>query len=67
MKPEALTVQTIPYLFVIGLAALLTVPKPSRGLQLIDAWLMLAAYFIYLAQAIIKNQKEGKKVEWQKQ
>lgn len=36
VKSEALTVQTIPYLLVIGLAALLTIPKPWRGLQPID-------------------------------
>ncbi|NES64235.1 MAG: sodium:calcium exchanger [Okeania sp. SIO2D1] len=64
IKLEALTVQTIPYLLVIGLAALLTIPKPWRGLQPIDGWLMLVAYFIYLAQAIIRNQQKGTKVNW---
>ncbi|NES06629.1 MAG: sodium:calcium exchanger [Okeania sp. SIO2F4] len=64
IKLEALTVQTIPYLLIIGLAALLTIPKPWRGLQPIDGWLMLVAYFIYLAQAIIRNQQKGTKVNW---
>ncbi|WP_293165321.1 sodium/calcium exchanger protein [Okeania sp. SIO2C9] len=30
----------------------------------IDGCLMLAAYFIYLAQAIIRNQQKGTKVNW---
>ncbi|MDJ0517423.1 MAG: hypothetical protein QNJ74_14625 [Trichodesmium sp. MO_231.B1] len=64
IKLEALTVQTIPYLLIIGLAALLTIPKPWRGLQPIDGWLMLVAYFIYLAQAIIRNQQKGTDVNW---
>ncbi|MGB3510565.1 MAG: hypothetical protein WBA93_15280 [Microcoleaceae cyanobacterium] len=67
VKSEALTVQTIPYLFIIGLAAVLTIPKPWRGLQPIDGWIMLAAYFIYLAQAIFRKRKKGKEVEWKSQ
>ena len=64
VKSEALTVQTIPYLLVIGLAALLTIPKPWRGLQPIDGWLMLGTYFIYLTQAIIRKQQKGTKAKW---
>lgn len=67
VKSEALTVQTIPYLFIIALAAVLTIPKPWRGLQPIDGWIMLAAYFIYLAQAIIRKREKGKEVEWKSQ
>ena len=49
IRPEALTLQALPYLAVIALAALLTIPKPWRGLQPIDGWIMLAAYVIYVA------------------
>lgn len=66
VKREALTVQALPYLAVIILAALLTMPKPWRGLQPVDGWIMLAAYFAYLAQAILRKRQKGKKVEWTK-
>lgn len=67
VKPEALTVQAIPYIIIIALAALLTVPTPWRGLQPIDGWIMLAAYLIYLAQAILRERQRGQKVRWQKE
>ena len=66
VKIEALNVQAIPYILIIILAAILTVPAPWRGLQPIDGWVMLAAYFIYLAQAILRERQSGKKVRWQK-
>lgn len=66
VKREALTVQALPYLAVVALAALLTMPKPWRGLQPIDGWIMLAAYFAYLAQAILRKRQKGKEVEWSK-
>ena len=66
VKTEALNVQAIPYILIIILAAILTVPAPWRGLQPIDGWIMLAAYFIYLAQAILRQRQSGKKVRWQK-
>ncbi len=64
VKSEALYVQAIPYLLIVALAALLTLPKPWRGLQPIDAWIMLAAYVIYLANAILRKRKQGDEVEW---
>ena len=66
VKTEALNVQAIPYILIIILAAILTVPAPWRGLQPIDGWIMLAAYFIYLAQAILRKRQSGKEVRWQK-
>ena len=66
VKTEALNVQAIPYILIIILAAILTVPGPWRGLQPIDGWIMLAAYLIYLAQAILRERQTGKKVRWQK-
>lgn len=67
VKSEALSVQAIPYIIIIALAAVLTVPPPWRGLQPIDGWIMLAAYFIYLAQAIFRERESSKKVCWQKE
>ena len=66
VKEEALNVQAIPYILIIALAAVLTVPPAWRGLQPIDGWIMLGAYFVYLAQAILRERQSGKKVRWQK-
>ena len=66
VKIEALNVQAIPYILIIILAAILTLPAPWRGLQPIDGWIMLAAYFIYVAQAILRERQSRKKVRWQK-
>ena len=66
VKIEALNVQAIPYILIIILAAILTVPAPWRGLQPIDGWIMLGAYFVYLAQAIFRERESGKKVRWRK-
>ena len=67
VKPEALTVQALPYLAVIFLAALLSLPPAWQGLQPIDGWIMLAAYTIYLGQAILRQRHSGSSVQWQKQ
>ncbi|MGD1874783.1 MAG: sodium:calcium antiporter [Mastigocoleus sp.] len=66
VKPEALKVQAIPYLLIIALAAILTLPQPWRGLQPIDGVVMLVAYFVYLGQAIWRKREKGKHVKWQK-
>ena len=66
LKPEALTAQAIPYLLVIALAALLTIPPNWRGLQPIDGWIMLAAYGLYVAQAVLKNRQRGQRVQWKR-
>ena len=64
LKPEALSVQAIPYLGVIILVAILTLPAPWRGLQAIDGWIMLCVYFAYLIYAIMHKRQVSKKVEW---
>lgn len=66
IKPEALSVQTIPYIIIIALAALLSVPPAWRGLQPIDGWIMLAAYLIYLIQAIARKRVASQEVRWHK-
>lgn len=67
VKSEALYLQAIPYLLIIAIAALLTLPKPWRGLQPIDAWIMLAAYGIYLGNAILRQRKQSNQVQWNRQ
>lgn len=64
LKPEALPVQAIPYLIVVILVIILTFPPAWRGLQPIDGYIMLCAYFGYLIYAITHKRQEGKDVEW---
>ncbi len=66
VKSEALKVQALPYIIIIALAAILIVPPAWQGLQPIDGWIMLLAYFIYLAQAILREKQSGQQVHWQK-
>jgi cation:H+ antiporter len=63
---SAVTVQAIPYLVIVAVVALLTVPKQWRGLQPVDGWIMLGVYLVYLAQALFRGKEEGEKVEWKK-
>lgn len=64
VKPEALTVQAIPYLGAVGLAAILTVPAPWRGLQPVDGWIMLAVYVVYVGQALLRKRQQPESVNW---
>lgn len=49
VKRTAVRVQAIPYLGIIAIVAILTLPAPWRGLQPLDGWIMLAVYLVYLA------------------
>ncbi|MBE9079779.1 sodium:calcium exchanger [Romeria aff. gracilis LEGE 07310] len=63
---EAVTTQTIPYLGIVAVVALLTIPAPWRGLQPIDGWIMLAVYLVYLAQAVFRGRQAGQQTRWGK-
>ncbi|MAF29051.1 MAG: sodium:calcium exchanger [Croceicoccus sp.] len=60
----ALTVQALPYLAILGVFALLTLPAPWRGLQPIDGWILLVAYLAYLVQALVRGREKGEEVKW---
>ncbi len=64
--PTAVTVQAIPYLVIVAVVAILTVPKQWRGLQPMDGWIMLGMYVIFLTQALLRGRKEKEKIEWKK-
>lgn len=66
LNKRSISVLSLPYLGIIALVALLTLPKAWRGLQPVDGWIMLAAYAVFLAHAIIKGREKGKNVEWDK-
>jgi cation:H+ antiporter len=66
LNKRSVSVLSLPYLGIIALVAILTLPKPWRGLQPVDGWIMLVAYAAFLTHAIIKGKEKGKKVEWNK-
>lgn len=66
VDPQAVTVQALPYLAIIAVVALLTVPQQWRGLQPIDGWIMLGMYVVFLSQALFRGRKEKEKVEWKR-
>ena len=66
VDPTAVTVQALPYLVIVAVVAILTVPSAWRGLQPVDGWIMLGMYIAFLAQALLRGKKESEKVEWKK-
>ncbi|MBU1823243.1 MAG: sodium:calcium exchanger [Bacteroidetes bacterium] len=66
VDPTAVTVQALPYLVIVAVVAVLTVPAAWRGLQPIDGWIMLGMYVLFLAQALLRGRKGGEQVEWKR-
>ena len=64
VKRDAVFVLTLPYLLILGVVAVLTLPASWRGLQPIDSWIMLAAYLVFLAQAVFRGREEREDVQW---
>lgn len=64
VDPQAVTVQALPYLGIIALFALLTLPAPWRGLQPVDGWILLIGYLVYLTQALLRGREKGEDVKW---
>lgn len=64
LEPAALRVHAWPYVGIVLLVALLTLPAPWRGLQPMDAWIMLGAYLAYATQAVLRGREEGERGDW---
>ncbi|MEW5926059.1 MAG: sodium:calcium exchanger [Gemmatimonadota bacterium] len=64
VQRSAVTVQALPYLAILAVFALLTLPAQWRGLQPVDGWILLGAYLAYLAQALLRGREEGEEVRW---
>ena len=64
VKSEAVWVQSLPYLALVCVFAVLVLPPGWRGLQQIDGWILLGAYAIYLGQAVLRGRQEGKDASW---
>ena len=61
---DATWVLTLPYLGILAVVAVLTLPAPWRGLQPIDSWILLAAYLLYLGQAVYRGREQSEDVQW---
>lgn len=66
VDPQAVWVQALPYVAMVGLMAVLVLPSGWRGLQPIDGVIMIGAYIIYAAQALLRGRKQGEDVQWTK-
>lgn len=64
LQPAAVYVHAWPYVGIVLLVALLTLPAPWRGLQPVDAWIMLGAYLVYAGQAVLRGRGKGGEVDW---
>jgi len=62
---DGVRVLIIPYLGILALVAILTVPEPVRGLQPLDGWIMGVAYLVYLGQAFMRGRSSPEDVQWQ--
>lgn len=60
----SVTAVALPYLALVTLFAVLTAVPAWRGLQPIDGVIMVAAYLVFLTQAVIRGRGEGQQVEW---
>lgn len=61
---SAITVQGLPYLGIVALVALLTLPPGWRGLQPVDGWIMVAAFVAFYLQALLRGRRRGAAVDW---
>ena len=64
VSKETVTVLTLPYFGLLALVAALTLPAPWRGLQPLDAAVLLAGYALYLTQAVKRGRGEGEDASW---
>ena len=64
VRRTAVTVLALPYILILVLVAVLTVPEPWRGLQPLDGLLLAIAYLIYSGQALVRGRQEGENVQW---
>ncbi|WP_286968236.1 MULTISPECIES: hypothetical protein [Arsenicicoccus] len=65
VQRDAVFVDALPYLAIVVLFAVLVLPPPWRGLQLIDGVIAVGAYVIFLVQALLRGRGgERGQVSW---
>jgi cation:H+ antiporter len=58
LKSQSVFVQALPYLGMLALVAVLTLPPRWAGLQPVDAAILLVAALAYMAQALLRKRGE---------
>lgn len=66
VKREAVFLLALPYIGILLLVAVLTLPSGWRGLQPLDGIIMGVAYLIFLSQAVIRGRTESEDVQWKR-
>lgn len=61
---DAIGIHAVPYLLILALVAILTLPAPWRGLQPVDGWIMLAAYLAYFGRALFRKRRQPAPQPW---
>ena len=64
VERDSVKVIALPYLAVIALFTLLTVPPAWRGLQPVDGVLLLLGYAVFLTQAVLRGRQQREDVQW---
>jgi cation:H+ antiporter len=64
LERSAVTVQGLPYLVIVALVAVLTVPPAWRGLQPMDGWIMGGAFLAFYLQALLRGRGTGERASW---
>ncbi|MEQ9398924.1 MAG: hypothetical protein RJQ04_07105 [Longimicrobiales bacterium] len=64
VERQGVRVQAFPYLGLVALFAVLTLPPGWRGLQPVDGLLLAAGYAVFLAQALLRGRAEGEYESW---
>lgn len=64
IEPGSVTVVALPYLGMVVLFAVLTAVPAWRGLQPVDGIILVAAYLVFLAQAVLRGRGQGSPVQW---
>jgi cation:H+ antiporter len=54
---DAVPVQVVPYLVIVALLALLSVPPPWRGLQPVDGFILGGAFLAYFVHALMQGRE----------
>lgn len=56
VERQSVSIDALPYLAIVALFALLVLPPPWRGLQLIDGVIAASAYLVFLGQALYRGR-----------
>lgn len=66
VERQGVWVLALPYLGLVALFAILTLPAPWRGLQPVDGLLLTGGYGVFLTQALLRGRREGEEEPWRR-